>query len=220
MLRPGALLVTLSALLLLGVGAADARTSPRCSARGATTLLRTPAVLVYAKVNTRDSYRGRTVYACVRHTGRRRTIGSIASLTTESADTTVRAHSGVQLVVDTSLQNQYGSSSRTRWWNVATGRTRTLYALDAPLGSPARSTGVPLTQALLTSDGCTLLALSVDQAADTATVLTAPRSGALAELDRGAADAIPSASLRLSGHTATWTNAGQSRKADLSRASC
>jgi hypothetical protein len=112
-------------------------------------------------VNRGDPYGARTVYACAWRTGRARTIGSRVSLDTESADTKVRAHAGVHLVVDASHDDQYAHAVRTTWWNIATGRKRTLYALDAPI-----------------------------------------------------------AGLGLAGRTATWTNAGQPRRADLARAAC
>lgn len=219
MRHTGTLGAALLAALILA-GSADGRTRPRCHPGQAKTVLRTGSLVVYSRVNRRDPYRARTVYACAWRTGRARAIGSAVSVDTESADTAIRAHAGVHLVVDTSLDDQYTHSARTRWWNVATGRRRTLYALDAPIAGPARTTGNALDRALLTSDGCTLLAHSSDRAANAATVLTAPFSGPMTELDHGTTDAIPGGSVALAGHTATWTNAGQPRHAELPRAGC
>jgi hypothetical protein len=217
--RTGILSAVLIAALVF-TGNAAASTRHGCRVGKGKTVLRTPGLVVYSRVNRGDPYGARTVYACAWRTGRARTIGSRVSLDTESADTKVRAHAGVHLVVDASHDDQYAHAVRTTWWNIATGRKRTLYALHAPIAGPARTTGARLDRALLTSDGCTVLALSIDRAANTATVLSAPFSGPLAEFDHGTADAVPIAGLGLAGRTATWTNAGQPRRADLARAAC
>jgi hypothetical protein len=218
-MRVTAVSAALLSALVLAAGA-DARTRPACQTEHGKSLLRTRALLVYSRVNRGDSYRTLTVYACVRRSGRTRKIGKKWELGTSNASTTIESHAGVHLVVDTSSGDQYASTERITWWNIASGRKRTLYALDAPMSGPTYKTGVPLDRALLTSDGCTLLAHSTDSTANTATVLTRPFSGSVTELDRGTSDAIPAASLALSGRTASWTNAGVQRTSELPPANC
>jgi hypothetical protein len=203
--RTGSLAVALVAVLVLA-GTAQARTRPACHPRGGKVVMRSRALIVYTRVIPDDPYGIRTVYACVIRTGRTRKLGTIEHLATSTSDTTILAHAGVHLVVDNTSGDQYGSSESTTWWNVATGKRRTM--------------GVVLDRALLTSDGCTVLAHATDRQANTATVLTAAFSGPLTELDRGTADAIPRESLVLSGRRAGWTNASQPRSTQLAPATC
>lgn len=215
MKRTGTLCAVLLTMLLF-TGAADGRARAGCHVGHAKILLRRRALVAYSRVTNGDRY----VYACAWRTGRARTIGSISNLSTQTSDTTIRAHAMVHLVVDTAFDDQYTHEARTTWWNIATARKRTLYATDAPIAGPVRTTGVPLDRMLLTSDGCTVLAHSADHTANIATVRTAPFSGPWTELDRSTADAIPGSSLSLAHHTATWATSRQPRRADLPRTTC
>ena len=175
---------------------------------------RLPSSPVVKLVEHTEEARG-VVYACVRPRGRVHLLGVASDDTISSAyGVTVLASAGMWLALD--FRNQIGSHTFEeigKACQAASGRCYRFFAEAGP--EPSLEAEVPqlrfsLQRVVIDKFGQLALALANY---DTVQIVGFGSGGARRLLDGGPQAQIPSASLRLEGHTVRWLDAGAPRSA-------
>jgi len=189
--------------------AAEAATT--CAALRGRRLLSTHAIKV---VERAGEVRG-VVYSCVPPRGRVHLLGVASDDTGSSAyEVTVLARAGAWLALN--FRNQIGSHTSEeigKACQATSGRCYRFFAGASP--EPSLEAEIPvlrfaLEQVLINEFGQMALALANY---DTVQIVGCGSGGARVLLDSGPLAQIPSASLRLEGHTVSWLDAGTPRSA-------
>jgi hypothetical protein len=151
---------------------------------------------------------------CVLPRGRVRTIASGADLDTVGAGYTIRQVAGRIVLVSSSFGNQYASTTDTRVWDLRGGHSYRIAATCVMTdGSECGPSQTIAPAAFVTPGGYAVAA--VQGLTSPVTVEAFRRDGRARLVDAGTVDEIPTASLALQGNFATWTHAGQLRRADV-----
>jgi hypothetical protein len=185
--------------------------SQTCAALRGKRLLSTHAIKV---VERTEEARG-LVYSCVPPRGRVHLLGVASDDTSSSAyEVTVLARAGMWLALD--FRNQIGSHTFEeigKACQAASGRCYRFFAEGFPepsLEAEVQQLRFSLQRVVINEFGQLALALANY---DTVQIVGFGSGGARLLLDSGPQAQIPSASLRLEGHTVSWLDAGTPRSA-------
>lgn len=157
---------------------------------------------------------GADLVGCVLPRGRVRTIAQSKVLDTHTDRVAIRRVVGRIVIVDLSLGDQYGRSTRTDVCDLRGGGCYPVAYRTVDMSSA--SFGPSATEVLVTKAGRAVVALTTPDGAITIAAFGLP--GRRIDLDRGPAASVPASSLRLTGNLASWTHDGQPRSADLKSA--
>jgi hypothetical protein len=167
---------------------------------------------------------GRDLVGCVLPRGRVRTVASSADFYTTTEGFSLEQVAGATVLVATSSNSQYTSTSSLFVFDLRSGRSYSIAHDNEPLGSGPDPGSTRAIAAFVNTAGQAVADLS---AADSgppggppfsgeAKIVGFSSRGRTTTLDTGTGDQMPARSLRLKGRTASWTHGGQPRSAQLS----